>query len=165
MTYPTKAWLILCAVILWSGGWWYGGYHTADARWTQRDTERQLADAKASRDLSEQYRIKERKLNETIGEIETRAINDAANAEMEYQAVMERLRNASAHATDGLRVKPAITCRAVPNNSATTGNGNEEVQAGLSAEVAGSVIGTGAECDQVVLSLYACQAYAESLQK
>lgn len=96
MTVPAKVWIILCAVILWSGCWWYGGYHTADARWTQRDTDRQLADAKASRDLSEQYRIKERKLNETIGEIETRAINDAANAEMEYKAVMDRLRNAGA---------------------------------------------------------------------
>lgn len=165
MSVPTKVWLWLCAIILWSGGWWYGGYHTADAEWTQRDTERKLDDAKAAWQLSEEYRIKEQKLNETIGEIETRAINDAANAEMEYQAVMERLRNASAHATDGLRVKPSLTCRAVPNNSATTGNGNEEVQAGLSIEAAGRIIGVGAECDQVVLSLDACQAYAESLQK
>ena len=82
---------------------------------------------------------------------------------MEYKAVMDRLRNAGANAADGLRVKPALTCRAVPNNTSTSGNGNEEVQAGLSAEVAERVIGTGAECDQVVLSLQACQAYIESL--
>ena len=136
-----------------------------DSRWQLRDNERKLADAEASRKLSEEYRIKEQKLNETIGEIETKAINDAANAEMEYKAVMDRLRNASAHATDGLRVKPALTCRAVPNNTATASNGNEEVQAGLSTEVAGRIIGVGAECDQVVLSLQACQAYAESLRK
>lgn len=165
MTAPIKAWIILCAVAIWSCGWWYDGYHTADAAWAKRDTDRQLADATAAKQLSEQYRIKERKLNETIGEIETRAINDAANAEMEYKAVMDRLRNASANAADGLRVKSALTCRAVPNNSSTSGNGNEEVQAGLSIETAGRIIGVGAECDQVVASLDACQAYAESLQK
>ena len=48
MTCPTKAWIILCLVILYSCGVWFAGYHTADAAWTQRDTDRQLADAKAS---------------------------------------------------------------------------------------------------------------------
>ena len=165
MTYPAKAWLILCLVILYTCGVWFSGAHTNEKKWQEKETERKLAEAQAANALSEEYRIKERKLNETIGEIETRAINDAANAEVEYQAVMDRLRNASAHATDGLRVKPALTCRAVPNNSTPTSDGHEEVQAGLSAEVAGSAIGTGAECDQVALSLDACQAYAESLQK
>lgn len=165
MTTPTKIWLCLCAIIMWSGGWWYGGYHAADAEWTQRDTERRLADTTASKKLSEQYRIKERKLNETIVEIETRAINDAANAEMELKAVTDRLLNPGRHPGDGLRVKPSLTCRAVPNNPTTTSNGHEEVQAGLSAEVAGRVIGIGVECDQVVLSLEACQAYAASIQK
>lgn len=165
MTVPTKLWLSLCALVLLAGAAWCHGYHTADARWTQRDTDRKLADAKASAKLSEEYRVKEQKLNETIGEIETRAINDAANMEMEYKAVMDRLRNAGAHPTDGLRIKPALTCRAVPNNTATSSDGNAEIQSGLSAEVAERIIGTGAECDQVVLSLQACQAYAESLQK
>ena len=165
MSVPTKMWLWLCAVIITGATVWYHGYHTADARWTQRDTDRQLADAKASRDLSEQYRIKEQKLNETIGEIETRAINDAANAEMEYKAVMDRLRNAGANAANGLRIKPALTCRSVSSAATTASNGNEEVQAGLSPEVAGRIIGVGAECDQVVLSLETCQVYAESLQK
>lgn len=165
MSIQTKMWLYLCAVIIVCAAVWYHGYHTADAAWQLRDTNRQLADANAAEQLSEQYRIKEKKLNEHIGEIETRAINDAANAEMEYQDVMDRLRNASAHPIDGLRVKPALTCRAVPNNPTTSGNGNEEVQAGLSPEVAGTAIGFGAECDKVVLSLNACQAYAESLQK
>ena len=165
MTIVDKVWVKLCAIILWSGGWWYCGYHTADAEWTQRDTERKLADVTTAKQLSEQYRIKERKLNETIGEIETRAINDAANAEMEYQAVVDRMRNAGAHPTDGLRVKPALTCRAVPNNPATSSNGNEEVQAGLSPEVAGAAIGIGSECDQAIISLQACQDYVDSIRK
>ena len=165
MTIPTKAWLYLCAVLLYSLAVWYHGYHTADAEWIAKDTKRQLVDAKSAKDLSEQYRVKEQKLNETIGEIETRAINDAANAEMEYKAVMDRLRNARTHPADGLRVKPALTCRAVPNNSTTSGNGNEEVQGGLSNEVAERIIGVGAECDQVVYSLQACQKYVEQIGK
>lgn len=148
----------LCCFSVWLG------WSACDTRWQLRDDERKLVDAKAAKQLSEQYRAKERKLNETIGEIETRAINDAANAEMEYQAVMDRLRNSSAHPADGLRVKPALTCRAVPNNTSPAGNGDEEVQTGLSPEVAGRIIGVGSECDQVVASLDACQAYVESLR-
>ena len=163
MTYPTKAWIILCLVLFALSC--YAGYAVCDAQWTQRDTDRKLTDAKASAKLSEEYRVKEQKLNETIGGIETRAINDAANMEMEYKAVMDRLRNASAHQSDGLRIKPALTCRAVPNNTSTSGNGNEEVQAGLSPEVAERVIGVGAECDKVVTSLDACQTYIELLFK
>ena len=164
MSIPTKLWIYACAAIsLLLIGFGYG-YHTADTAWTQRDTERKLDDAKAAGKLSEEYRSKERKLNETIGEIETRAINDAANAEMEYKAIMDRLRNTGAHPNDGLRVKPTLACRAVPNNTAAASNGNEEVQAGLSPDVAGRIIGVGAECDQVVLSLDACQSYVESLR-
>ena len=165
MNIPTKLWLSLCALILLTGAAWCHGYHTADIKWTQRDTERKLADAEASRKLSEEYRHKEQKLNETIGEIETRAINDSATAEMEYKTVMDRLRNAGTHTTDGLRIKPALACRAVPNNTATSSNGNEEVQTGLSEEIAGRIIGIGAECDKIVASLDACQAYADSLQQ
>ena len=163
MNIPTKLWLSLCALILLAGAAWCHGYRTADIKWTQRDTERKLVDAVASHKLSEEYRIKEKKLNETIGEIETRAINNSANMEMEYKAVMDRLRNASTNTTDRLRIKPALTCNAVPINSKATSNSNEEVQAGLSIEAAGRIIGVGAECDQIVASLYACQAYVESL--
>ena len=164
MIIPTKLWLSLCALILLVGAAWCHGYHTANTQWMQRDTDRKLADAKTSTKLSEEYRVKEQKLNETIGEIETRAINDAANAEMEYKAVMDRLRNARTHPADGLRIKPAITCRTVPNNPTTSGNGNAQVQGGLSNEVAERVIRIGAECDKVVLSLEACQAYIDSLR-
>ena len=163
MTIPAKLWLTVCAAVFALSG--YAGYAVCDAQWTQRDTDRKLADAKASAKLSEEYRVKEQKLNETIGDIETKAINDAANAEMEYKAVMDRLRNASAHQSDGLRIKPALTCRAVPNSTSTTSNGDAEVQTGLSPEIAERVIGVGSECDQVVASLDACQAYVELLLK
>ena len=165
MTISTKLWLSLCALILLAGTAWCHGYHTANVQWMQRDTDRKLADAKTSTKLSEEYRVKEQKLNETIGEIETRAINDAANTEMEYKAVMDRLRNASAHPVDGLRVKPALTCRQVSNNPTTSSNGNAQVQGGLSNEVAERIIGVGAECDQVVYSLQACQKYIEQVGK
>lgn len=160
MTTPTKLCLILCALMLLAGAAWWHGYHTADARWTQRDTDRQLADAKASHEMSEQYRLKEQKLNEHIGYLETKGINESAAAEMAYRDDIERLRSGN-----GLRVKSAFTCRSVPNNTATTSDGDEEIQSGLSPEVAGRIIGVGAECDQVVLSLQACQDYAESLQQ
>lgn len=45
MTTPTKLWMYLCAIIIAGSAVWYHGYHTADAGWTQRDTERKLADA------------------------------------------------------------------------------------------------------------------------
>ena len=154
---PTKLWLALALAIITIGAAWCAGYRYADARWTQRETDRQLADATTAKQLSEQYRIKEQKLNERIGSIETRAINDAAQAEAEYRADVERLRSGN-----GLRVKPALTCK-VPSSAAASSNGHEEIQAGLSTEVAGRIIGVGAECDQVVASLDACQAYAESL--
>ena len=165
MSIPTKLWIYICALVAaFSVGYGYG-YHVADSAWSARDTKQKLTDAKASHKISEEYRIKEQKLNETIGEIETRAINDAANAEMEYKAVMDRLRNAGAHPADGLRIKPSLACRAVPKSSTPSSNGNEEVQAGLSPEIAGRIIGVGTECDKIVASLDACQAYAESLQK
>ena len=165
MSMPTKILTLICVVLLvFCAGIGYGS-HTTDKKWQAKEVERKLADAKASTKLSEEYRVKEQKLNETIGNIETRAINDAANTEMEYKAAMDRLRNSSAHPADGLRIKPALTCRAVPNNSTTTSNGNGEVQSGLSPEVAERVIGVGAECDKVVTSLDACQAYIELLFK
>ena len=45
MSVPTKVWLWLCAVILTGAAVWYHGYHTADAAWQLRDTERKLDDA------------------------------------------------------------------------------------------------------------------------
>ena len=45
MSIPAKLWMYLCVIILWSGGWWYGGYHTADARRQLRDDKRKLSEA------------------------------------------------------------------------------------------------------------------------
>ena len=45
MTYPTKAWIILCLVILYSCGMWFAGYHSSDKAWQLRDTERNLSEA------------------------------------------------------------------------------------------------------------------------
>ena len=45
MTIQAKAWIYLCAALLYSLAVWYHGYHTADAAWTQRDTDRKLDDA------------------------------------------------------------------------------------------------------------------------
>ena len=45
MSVPTKVWLWLCAVILTGAAVWYHGYHTADAAWQLRDTERKLSEA------------------------------------------------------------------------------------------------------------------------
>lgn len=45
MTYPTKAWLILCLVILYSCGMWFSGAHTTDKKWQAKETERKLAEA------------------------------------------------------------------------------------------------------------------------
>lgn len=48
MTIPARAWLCLCAALLYSLAVWYHGYHTADAAWTAKDTKRQLVDTKAA---------------------------------------------------------------------------------------------------------------------
>ena len=45
MTYPTKAWLILCLVILYSCGVWFSGAHTTDKKWQEKETDRKLAEA------------------------------------------------------------------------------------------------------------------------
>ena len=45
MSVPAKVWLWLCAIILTGAAVWYHGYHTADAAWQLRDTERKLDDS------------------------------------------------------------------------------------------------------------------------
>ena len=45
MTFPTKAWLILCAVILYGCGMWFSGAHTTDKKWQAKEVERKLAEA------------------------------------------------------------------------------------------------------------------------
>ena len=164
MTVPTKAWLILCAVILYSCGVWYSGAHTSDKNWLLKEAERNRTESDNSRKLSEEYRIKEQKLNERIGYLETKGINDSAAAEMELKDVNDRLLNPSRHPDNGLRVKPSLTCN-VPSSPSATGNSDAKVQTGVSVEIAGDIIGTGGECDQAVISLNACQEYVSLLPK
>ena len=58
MSVPTKMWLWLCTVIITGATVWYHGYHTADAAWNQRDTKRQLVDAKeANQAWAERYTL------------------------------------------------------------------------------------------------------------
>ena len=45
MTYPTKAWLILCLVILYTCGVWFAGAHTTDKKWQAKEVERKLSEA------------------------------------------------------------------------------------------------------------------------
>lgn len=44
----TRMWIYLSIAIVALGTAWCAGHHTADAKWTQQDTDRQLADAKES---------------------------------------------------------------------------------------------------------------------
>lgn len=45
MTYPAKAWLILCLVILYSCGLWLVGAHTTDKKWQSKEVERKLSES------------------------------------------------------------------------------------------------------------------------
>ena len=45
MTYPTKAWIILCLVILYTCGVWFSGAHTTDKKWQAKEVERKLAES------------------------------------------------------------------------------------------------------------------------
>ena len=48
MTYPTKAWLILCLAILYSCGVWFAGAHTTDKKWQAKEVERKLSESAAA---------------------------------------------------------------------------------------------------------------------
>lgn len=58
MSVQTKVWLWLCAVIITGAAVWYHGYHTADAAWQLRDSERKLAEAAtANRAWAERFTL------------------------------------------------------------------------------------------------------------
>ena len=48
MTIPTKAWLYLCAIIIYTAAVWYHGYHTSDAAWQLKEAKQQKAAADAA---------------------------------------------------------------------------------------------------------------------
>ena len=155
MTTPTKAWLYLCAIIIYTAAVWYHGYHTSDAAWQLKEAKQQKAAADAVAKLSEEYRKKEQ-LNATEWAAkETQYINQAGADERDYRDTVARLR-----AGNGLRVKREFTC-GVSGAASTASGGNDKEQGGLSSKVAEDVIGIGREADKVARQLALCQDYAQ----
>ena len=155
MTTPTKAWLYLCAIIIYTAAVWYHGYHTSDTAWQLKEAKQHKAAADAVAKLSEEYRKKEQANATEWAEKETQYINQAGSDERDYRDVVARLR-----AGNGLRVKRELTC-GVPGAASTASGGNDKEQGGLSSQVAEDVIGIGREADEVARQLALCQDYAQ----
>ena len=155
MTIQTKAWLYLCAAIIYTSAAWYHGYHTSDAAWQLKDAKQQKAAADAAAKLSEEYRKKEQANATEWAAKETQYINQAGEDERDYRDTIARLR-----AGNGVRVKRELTC-SVPRSTATSSSGDDQAQGGLSTEVAEDAIGIGREADEVARQLVLCQDYAQ----
>ena len=155
MTIPTKAWLYLCAIIIYTAAVWYHGYHTSDSAWQLKDAKQQKAAADAAAKLSEEYRKKEQANATEWAAKETNYINQAGADERDYRDTIARLR-----AGNGVRVKRELTC-GVPGSAATASSGDDQAQGGLSAQIAEDVIGIGRDADEAVRQLELCQDYAQ----
>ena len=155
MTIQTKAWLYLCAIIIYTAAVWYHGYNTSDSAWQLKEAKQQKAAADAAAKLSEEYRKKEQANATEWAAKETQYINQAGEDERDYRDTIAQLR-----AGNGVRVKRELTC-GVPSSAPTSGSGNDQAQGGLSAEVAERVIGIGREADEVARQLVLCQDYAK----
>lgn len=154
MTTPTKAWLCLCAVIIYTAAVWYHGYHTSDSAWQLKEAKQQKAAADAAAKLSEEYRKREQANATEWAARETQYINQAGADERDFRDTVARLR-----ASNGVRIKREFTC-SVPSAASTTSSGNDQAQGGLSVKVAEDVIGIGREADEVTRQLALCQDYA-----
>ena len=155
MTTPTKAWLYLCAIIIYTAAVWYHGYRTSDSAWQLKEAKQQKASADASAKLSEEYRKREQANATEWAARETKYINQAGADERDYRDTIARLR-----AGDGVRVKRELTC-SVSGTTSTSGSGNDQAQGGLSPAVAEGVVGIGREADEVARQLALCQDYAQ----
>lgn len=155
MTVPTKAWLYLCAIIIYSAAVWYHGYHTSASAWRLKEAKQQKAAADAAAKLSEEYRKKEQANATEWAAKETQYINKAGADERDYRDVVARLR-----AGNGVRVKRELTC-GVPGAATSAGSSHDQEQGGLSSKVAEDVIGIGREADKVARQLALCQDYAQ----
>ena len=155
MNTPTKAWLYLCAIIIYTAAAWYHGYHTSDAAWQLKDAKQQKAAADAAAKLSEEYRKREQANATEWAARETQYINQAGEDERNYRDTIARLR-----AGNGVRVKRELTCSA-PSSAASASSGNDKAQGGLSSQVAEDVVGIGREADEVASQLALCQDYAQ----
>ena len=159
MSLPTKAWLYLCAIIIYTAAAWYHGYHTSDSAWQLKDAKQQKAAADAAAKLSEEYRKREQANATEWAAKETQYINQAGADERDYRDTVARLR-----AGDGVRVKRELTC-SVSSSAATASSGDDQAQGGLSAQVAEDVIGIGREADEVARQWALCQDYAQLCYK
>lgn len=155
MTTPTKAWLYLCAIIIYTAAAWLHGYHTSNSKWQLKEAKQQKAAADAAAKLSEEYRKKEQANATEWAAKETQYINQAGADERDYRDTIARLR-----AGNGLRVKRELTCGVSGSAASTSGNHDQE-QGGLSSQVAEDVIGIGREADEVARQLALCQDYAK----
>ena len=155
MTTPTKTWLYLCAIIIYTAAVWYHGYHTSDSAWQLKEAKQQKAAADAAAKLSVEYRKREQANATEWAARETQYINQAGADERDYRDTVARLR-----AGDGVRVKRELTC-GVPSSAATAGSGDDQAKGGLSAKVAEDVIRIGREADEVARQLALCQDYAQ----
>ena len=155
MTIPTKTWLYLCAIIIYTAAVWYHGYHTSDSAWQLKEAKQQKAAADAAAKLSEEYRKREQANATEWAAKETNYINQAGADERDYRDTIARLR-----AGNWVRVKREFTC-SVPSSAATASSGDDQAQGGLSAEVAERVIGIGRDADEVAMQLALCQDYAQ----
>ena len=163
MTIPTKLWLAICAIILYTSAIWYHGYHTRDISAELEASQAATAQAEATAKLESEYRQKERQSAERTAKIETDYINEAASSEAEYRATLERLRSAGTGKPDGMRIKRELTCASpVREASSATGGADEAPQGGLSPEIAGRVIGKGHDADKIVIQLNKLQDWVES---
>ena len=154
MTIPTKAWLYLCAAIIYTSAVWYHGYNTSDSAWQLKEAKQQKAAADAAAKLSEEYRKKEQANATEWAAKETQYINQAGEDERDFRDTIARLR-----AGNGVRVKRELTC-SVSGSASTASGGNDKAQGGLSPQVAEDVIGIGREADEVARQLALCQDYA-----
>ena len=155
MTTPTKAWLYLCAIIIYTAATWYHGYHTSDAAWQLKEAKQQKVAADAAAKLSEEYRKKEQANATEWAAKETQYINQAGADERDFRDTIARLR-----AGNGVRVKREFTS-GVSGSASTASSGDDQAQGGLSPQVAEDVIGIGREADEVARQLALCQDYAQ----
>ena len=163
MTIPTRLWLAICAIIIYSAAIWHHGYHARDISAELDASQAATAQAEATAKIESEYRQKERQSAERTAKLETDYINEAARDEAEYRATIERLRSAGAGKPDGLRIKRELTCPgSVRQTIASSSGTDEETKGGLSAEVAERIIGVGHDADQVVIQLNKLQDWVES---
>ena len=155
MHITTKAWLYLCAIIIYTAAVWYHGNYTSDSAWKFKEAKQQKAAADSAAKLSEEYRKREQANATEWAARETQYINQAGEDERDFRDTVARLR-----AGDGVRVKRELTC-GVSSSVATTSSGNDQAQGGLSSQVAEDAIGVGREADEVARQLALCQDYAQ----